>query len=232
MDPAKLIQTHGYWALALGCLLEGESLLVLAGFAAHQGYLQLPWVIAVAAAAGFAGDQLFFWLGRRHGNAALARLPSLPRQSARVHRLIESHPSAFVIGMRFAYGMRIAAPIVAGSSRLPADRFAALNAVGAVLWAVAIAGLGRGLAAARQRCSAICAISRAGSRWRCWPASCSAPLGAAGAELAGPALKRARRRSTAPPRLQPHSHGIIMRCTSHAQPARTCQPRPKARPPA
>jgi membrane protein DedA with SNARE-associated domain len=142
VDPATLIQTHGYWALALGCLLEGETLLVLAGFAAHLGYLQLPWVVAVAAVAGFAGDQFFFWLGRRHSAALLRRFPSLQRQAARAHRLIEAHPSAFVIGMRFAYGMRIAAPLIAGNSPLPAARFAALNAVGALLWASIVGGLG------------------------------------------------------------------------------------------
>lgn len=142
MDPATLIQTHGYWALALGCLLEGETLLFLAGFAAHLGYLQLPWVIAVAALAGMAGDQFYFWIGRRHGAAVLRRFPSLQRHSARVHRLIESHPAALVIGMRFAYGVRIAAPVIVGSSPLPAGRFVLLNAAGALLWAITIGGLG------------------------------------------------------------------------------------------
>lgn len=142
LNVEALIQTHGYWVLALGCLLEGETVLVLAGFAAHLGYLQFPWVVAVAAGAGFVGDQVFFWVGRRHGAAVLQRLPFLQRQAPRVHRLIETHPAALVIGMRFAYGMRIAAPIVVGSSSLRASRFAALNALGALLWAVSIAGLG------------------------------------------------------------------------------------------
>jgi membrane protein DedA with SNARE-associated domain len=150
MDPAALIQTHGYWALALGCLLEGETLLVLAGFAAHLGYLQLPWVVAVAALTGFAGDQFFFWLGRRHGAAVLRRLPSLQRHSPRVYRLIRTHPVALVVGMRFAYGMRIAAPLMVGASPLAAGRFALLNAVGALLWAVSIAGLGWGFGGAAE----------------------------------------------------------------------------------
>lgn len=64
MDLAALIGTYGYWAVALGCLLEGETVLLLAGFAAHRGYLQWPVVVAVAAAAGFAGDMAFFLLGR------------------------------------------------------------------------------------------------------------------------------------------------------------------------
>lgn len=150
MDAAALIQTHGYWALALGCLLEGETFLVLAGFAAHLGYLRLPWVVAIAACAGFAGDQFFFWLGRRHAATALRRFPSLQRHSARVHRLIETHPTAFVLGMRFAYGMRIAAPVIVGTSKLRAGRFALLNGFGALVWALAVSGIGWGFGRAAE----------------------------------------------------------------------------------
>ena len=42
----SLIEHYGYFAVFLGCFLEGETVLVLAGFAAHMGYLSLPGVIA------------------------------------------------------------------------------------------------------------------------------------------------------------------------------------------
>jgi membrane protein DedA with SNARE-associated domain len=142
VDYAALIQTHGYWALALGCLLEGEAVLALAGFAAHRGYLQLHWVMAIAALAGFAGDQCFFWLGRRHASTALRFFPKLQRQSGRLQQLVEMHPVKLIIGMRFAYGLRIAAPILVGNSAIAAGRFALLNAVGAIVWAFVFATLG------------------------------------------------------------------------------------------
>lgn len=137
-----LLQTHGYWVLALGCLLEGETLLVLAGFAAHRGLLDPVAVVAVAAVAGFAGDQLFFWLGRRHGATLVARWPSLARQTPRVHRLVERWHEALIVGVRFAYGLRIAGPVLIGMSSVSAWRFAAFNALGAALWAVAVASAG------------------------------------------------------------------------------------------
>jgi len=142
MDIGTLIETYGYWAVAVGCLLEGETVLAMAGFAAHRGYLHLPAVIAVAAAAGFAGDQFFFWLGRRHGEAALRRWPTVAARAGRVHALIERHHHWMIIGVRFAYGLRIAGPILIGTSPLAAWRFAAFNAIGALLWASAIALLG------------------------------------------------------------------------------------------
>lgn len=142
MNLADLVGTHGYWVLFLGCFLEGETLLVLAGFAAHRGYLNLGWVIAVAAVAGFAGDQAAFWLGRRHGAALLARFPSIERQAQRVQRLVTRHPSLSVIGVRFAYGLRVAGPVLMGTAALSPVRFAALNAIGALLWATLLAAIG------------------------------------------------------------------------------------------
>jgi len=56
----RLIDTYGYWAILVGTLLEGETILLLGGFAAYQGYLALPWVILAAFIGAFCGDQLFF----------------------------------------------------------------------------------------------------------------------------------------------------------------------------
>ena len=142
MDLPALIQTHGYWVLALGCLLEGETVLLLAGFAAHRGQLQLPLVIAVAALAGFVGDQGFFWLGRRHGAAVLARWPAVARQAGRVQGLVARWHDAVTVFVRFAYGLRVAGPLVLGMSAMPAWRYAAFNALGALLWAALVGGAG------------------------------------------------------------------------------------------
>lgn len=142
MDLGALIETYGYWVLVIGCLLEGETLLVLGGFAASRGHLDLVAVMAIAAVSGFAGDQFFFWIGRRHGPAALARFPSVAAQAGRMYRLIERYNVWVIVGVRFAYGLRIAGPILIGSSRIRPLRFAVFNAIGAVLWASLVAGVG------------------------------------------------------------------------------------------
>jgi membrane protein DedA with SNARE-associated domain len=151
MNLGELISSHGYWVLALGALLEGETVLALAGFAAHRGYLSFPVVVAVAAAAGFCGDTFYFWLGRRHGDDVLARFPSLARRADRIQRLIERYHEGVIVGVRFAYGLRIAGPILIGTSNVAAWRFVAFNALGALIWATLIAGLGWVFGEAIQR---------------------------------------------------------------------------------
>lgn len=142
MDIAGLVQTYGYLALAVGAFLEGETVLIAAGLAAHSGYLDIYAVVGIAAVCGFIGDQFFFWLGRRHGRMVLRRWPSINRQADRVHRLVERYHAPVIIGVRFAYGLRIAGPILIGMSEVSRMRFALFNALGAVLWAGLVAGIG------------------------------------------------------------------------------------------
>lgn len=142
MDISQFIAQYGYGAVAVGCLLEGETVLLLAGFAAHRGYLSLPVVIGVAALAGFVGDLFFFGLGRWHGASVLARWPSLAQKGDQVDGWIARWRGAVIIAVRFTYGFRIAGPVLIGMSSTPATHFAFFNALGALLWASLIACVG------------------------------------------------------------------------------------------
>lgn len=132
----SFIENYGYFAVFIGCFVEGETMLVLAGFAAHLGYLSLPWVAATAAAAGFCGDELFFALGRHYGHELFVRFPRLRRGEMRVRRLIERFGAYAAFGVRFLVGLRVAGPIVMGASRMPGWKFSPANALGAITWAI------------------------------------------------------------------------------------------------
>jgi membrane protein DedA with SNARE-associated domain len=145
MEPSHLqdlIQHYGYLAVFIGTLLEGETVLIMAGFAAHRGYLDLGWVVAVAAVGGFAGDQVFFMVGRARGRQVLARFPAIQAQSARVEQLVNRYHTWLIIGVRFMYGLRIAGPVLLGMSDVSYLRFAVLNLLGALIWATLIGGAG------------------------------------------------------------------------------------------
>ncbi len=142
MTLAELLADYGYLAVFVGALLEGETILLLAGFAAHQGYLSLPIVLGVAFVGGTLGDQIFFWLGRRWGNQLLARIPRAASGVRRMKALMARYHAPVIIGIRFMYGLRIVGPIVIGTARVPVWRFAFFNVIGAAIWAPLIGGLG------------------------------------------------------------------------------------------
>lgn len=139
---AELLKQYGYLAVLLGTFLEGETILLMAGFAAHQGYLSLPGVMLAAFVGSLAGDQLAFFAGRRYGRAALSRFPRVLAQLERATGLLERYGSALLVGFRFVYGIRNATPLSAGLSRIPVSRFVLLNAVGALLWATTVSAAG------------------------------------------------------------------------------------------
>ncbi|HEU0220147.1 MAG TPA: DedA family protein [Gallionella sp.] len=142
MSLSDFIAQYGYAALFLGTLLEGETLLILAGFSAHQGYLQLHWVIAIALFGGFLGDQIYFWLGRQRGPWVLSHFQQLVPVFERANALIERYHEALIVGIRFLYGLRTVGPMALGMSTVPAWRFVLFNVLGAAVWAVGIGGAG------------------------------------------------------------------------------------------
>jgi len=53
----EFIETWGYFAVFLGSLVEGESVIFAAGFLAHEGYLSLPKIILVSFTGTLIADQ-------------------------------------------------------------------------------------------------------------------------------------------------------------------------------
>lgn len=139
---SAFVASHGYLAVFIGTLLEGETILFAAGFAAHQGMLDWPLVVFVAIAGGTLGDQLAFLLGRWKGKALIERFPVLAQHKPRIDDLLSRYDVLFILAVRFLYGLRIAGPLILGSSGISMLRFAVLNVMGAALWAVLVAGAG------------------------------------------------------------------------------------------
>lgn len=142
MSLASLIENYGYLALLIGSFLEGETPLVLAGFAAQRGHLELRWVITVAFLATFAGDQLFFYIGRRYGPALINRRITWRNRADKVYRMIERHQTFLILTFRFYYGLRSVTPFALGASNVSRGRYLVLNAIGALIWAIALGWAG------------------------------------------------------------------------------------------
>lgn len=139
MTLSTFLASYGYLALVIGTFLEGETILVLGGIAAHQGYLKLTGVILSAFAGSLMGDQLFFFLGRRHKDYILKKRPAWQIRIERVSRLMARYENITILIFRFLYGLRSVTPFVLGMSGVRSAKFIILNCCGALLWALVVA---------------------------------------------------------------------------------------------
>lgn len=134
----QFLHDFGYFALFLGTFFEGETILVLAGFLAFRGYMDINLVVVVAFCGSYAGDQLWYFLGRKHGRKLLARKPRWQLMGDKALEHIRKHPDIWVLSFRFVYGLRTVMPVAIGLSGYPPLRYLLLNGIGAAVWAAAL----------------------------------------------------------------------------------------------
>ena len=142
MNLEQIIMEFGYLAVFIGTFLEGETILVVAGFAAYEGYLELPLVILAAFFGSLFGDQLYFFLGRFKGKAILDRFTSWKPRVDRFRRVMDRHNTWFILIFRFLYGLRNLAPFAIGVCNVSIRKFVLLNVISAAIWALTLGILG------------------------------------------------------------------------------------------
>ena len=154
----QLIADHGLYSFLLQCIakhpffsylvvfgwtfFEGETIALVAGFAAAQGLLD-PWLLLAAAGLGsYFGDQTYFWLGRRYGVRLLKRFPSWRPGVEGALSWLERYDVWFILSFRFIYGVRNFSSFALGLSAVAWERFLRLNFFAAMVWAAAFVGIG------------------------------------------------------------------------------------------
>lgn len=132
----SLVRDYGYWALLIGTFLEGETILLIAGFLAFGGQLDLWLCILSAFVGSLSGDQTAFYIGRFKGKQFVENRPKWKDRVARVHQMLERFQEALILSFRFFYGVRNLTPFLLGASDISGLKFFALNAIGAAVWAI------------------------------------------------------------------------------------------------
>ncbi len=151
MSLHHVLEHFSYLAVFLGTFIEGETVGILAGFAARSGNLKIFWVSMVVTLAAFVSDQLYFSIGNRYGARILKRKPRWAKRSARIRLYISERGNLFLFSFRFMYGIRIIAPFMIGMSDVKPLRFGLINAISAIVWGVSFSMLGFGLGAAAEK---------------------------------------------------------------------------------
>ena len=126
-------------------LVPSEGVTIAAGVLAANGDLAIWFVVAAAAVGVFAGDNMMFFIGRFAGDRVagwICRHERGRRWLEEGRQLIQRHGETVILAGRFIPGGRSAATFSAGMLDLPWRRFAAADAIAAVVWAVYASMLG------------------------------------------------------------------------------------------
>ena len=142
MTPELLLHKFGYLAVFVGTFLEGETILVMAGFFAERGYLRLPLVVVTACAGAYVGHVFWFFLGRTQGVKLLDRFPKMKRHFGKGIRLFERYGAPAIFITQWLYGLRITCAVIIGISKVSTIKFLVYEALTCIVWAIIIGTAG------------------------------------------------------------------------------------------
>lgn len=138
-------------AAFIGLFIPGESLVLVTGFLAAEGFLDLDEAILAVTLGAIVGDSIGYEMGRRLGRPALLRYGhqiGLNQENVgRADAFFRRHGGKSVLLGRFVGFARAIVPFLAGSSRMKYRVFLPYNALGATLWSAMVVLLGYSLGA-------------------------------------------------------------------------------------
>lgn len=107
----------------------------MAGLLSHTGDMNLYLAIFIAGLGGFAGDQIYFYIGRFNKKYVHRNFRGQRRKFALAHILLKKYGWPIIFAQRYMYGMRTVIPISIGLTRYDAKKFAFINLISAWCWA-------------------------------------------------------------------------------------------------
>ncbi len=124
--------------------LPGDSLLFVSGTVAAAGTMS-PWGLMLAVILGACvGNTLGFhtgrWLGNKIYDGSIRWINADKLHKTQI--FYEKHGGKTIVLARFVPIVRAFAPLVAGAARMSMTRFEIYSALGAVIWAVSLIGVG------------------------------------------------------------------------------------------
>ena len=128
------MKEYGYIILFIWSMLEGESGLIMAGLLSHTGDMNIFMAIFVAGLRGFAGDQVYFYIGRFNKKYVYRKLKGQRRKLALAHLLLKKYGWPIIFAQRYMYGLRTVIPMSIGLTRYDAKTFALINLISAWCW--------------------------------------------------------------------------------------------------
>jgi len=123
----------------IGIPIPHELVLLLAGYFASIGILNLFWVILICILASLLSDNISFWIGKKKGVQILRsnlaqRIYFTPKRLKKIENYFHIHGGKTILLTRFMLGFRGLSFIFAGSSNMRWGTFQKYNLIGTIIW--------------------------------------------------------------------------------------------------
>jgi membrane-associated protein len=132
-------------SIFLGFVLPGETAVIVGGFLAYEGKVPLAAVFAAAIVGAILGDSAGYEVGRKWGDALLAKAPKRfvkPAHIVQGKELINRLGGRAVFTGRWTAVLRALVPSLCGTAGMRYRTFLLWNALGGITWATAFILIG------------------------------------------------------------------------------------------
>lgn len=131
----------GLWAVFFGSMIEADAMPVLSGAVAHLGYFGFAGAMAASVGGIFAGDCLWYWLGRGFGHR-IEKTKFYRKHLPKAEKFIGKIGVWQILAARVVYGTRNATMLFWGVKKLNFATFAAIDFLGCLVWGTLLTALG------------------------------------------------------------------------------------------
>ncbi|GBE19640.1 MAG TPA: phosphatase PAP2 family protein [Candidatus Pacearchaeota archaeon] len=154
--PLPVLNHWGYWIVLFGAMLEaiplvglfapGMLIVIIGGFFAKIGILEVGDVIFFASIGAIIGDLIGYSIGKKYGYSFLSKYGKYfffkKEHFEKTKKLMNHHTGKALIIGRFNSLTRAFAPFVAGTSNIPFIKFIIYNIIGGISWAISFVMIG------------------------------------------------------------------------------------------
>ena len=133
-EVTPLVNEYGLWIIFFGMMVEGTTMILVAGILCYLGMLSFASTVFVAILGAIAGDQLWYFLGKSYALKLLNHLPALKPRVQKLESSVEKKGALLSFSGRFIYGGAILFPVTLGIYKYDHKTFTIFDALGVTLW--------------------------------------------------------------------------------------------------
>ncbi|MEP6690332.1 MAG: VTT domain-containing protein [Gemmatimonadaceae bacterium] len=142
--PTLMSETWAYISLGATSIVTEEIAPVVAGFAAHDGRLDLKTVAVACWLGTWGAAVLLYGIGRWRTRRIIARFPAIRRPMKRLLGVVRRSPWRAALAVRYVFGARLTLPLACGVARSHFIPYVIGSGISCLTWSCAFTLLGWG----------------------------------------------------------------------------------------